>query len=246
MAAGAPAPGQTSKYLHYLFVVAILVAPLSALGLLNGYLHFFDVPPYNPSVVSDPDYLLLAGYLGIFLTILISPVPDYILLPVYGYLSSVGIFDPVWVFIVCVAASVCPIEYVAGRFAGRPLLLKGLSVFRIREKDIENADAWIFKHGRFSVFISTFIPFFYSAVTLAAGTLKMNAGEFLLGCTLGFAIRYAFLEYVGYYGVQIFSYSFDYSQRYVFATLLLISLPYAAAYVSRVFASRRRRSSSAL
>jgi membrane protein DedA with SNARE-associated domain len=240
---GERASSHTSKYLHYLFVVSILVAVLSALGLLNAYLHFLNLSSYNASVQNDPDYLLLAGYLGMFLTILVSPVPDYILLPVYGYLSFLGLFNPVWVFIVCVAAVVMPIEYAAGRFAARPLLLRGLSVFRIREKDIENADDWIFKHGKFSVFISTFVPFFYSVVALAAGTLRMGAAAFLLNSIVGFGVRYAFLEYVGYYGVGIFSYSFDYSARYLFAALLLLCAPCAAAYLLRVLPLLVRRRS---
>lgn len=244
MAKEEPPPDQTPRYLHYTFVVALLVAALSALGLLNAYMHFIDLSPYKASVQNDPDYLLLAGYLGIFLTILISPVPDYLLLPVYGYLSFLGLFNPAWVFFLCLAGAVFPIEYAAGRFAARPLLLKGLSVFRIREKEIQEADAWIFRHGKFSVFISTFIPFFYSLVALAAGTLRMGAVAFLVDSAIGFGLRYAFLEYVGYYGVRVFSYSFDYSLRYLLVALLVVSLPYVAAYLSRALVLRRSRPSS--
>jgi membrane protein DedA with SNARE-associated domain len=239
-----PASVRTPKYLHYLFVTAILVAPLSVLGLANGYLHFLNLSAYSPSVQNDPDYLLLAGYLGMFVTMVVSPVPDYVLVPVYGYLSFLGIFNPLWVFFVCLVGAVFPLEYGAARLAARPLLLKGLSFFRIREKDIENADRWIAEHGKFSVFVSTFIPFFYTVVGLAAGTLRMGVLAFLADSALGFGIRYAFLEYVGYYGVGLFTYSFDYSQRYVFAALLLVTMPYLAAYLSRAVVIRRRRTSA--
>ena len=92
-----------------------------------------------------------------FLAIFASPIPDYILVPVYGYLSSIGVFNPVVTFLVCMVASVLPIPFVAARVAGRPLLLKGLSYLHITEKDINVADEWILEHGRFSIFTSTFI-----------------------------------------------------------------------------------------
>lgn len=229
-----------AKYWHYLFVTSILVISLCLLALLNGYLRFANVTSYSLSEGGASSQFLLASYLGMFISMAILPVPDYVLVPVYGYLSAVGIFNPVTTFLVCLLGALFPIEFVAGRLVARPLLLKALSYVGITEKDIEVADKWIAEHGKFSIFISTFIPFFYSVVSLAAGTLRMSLVAFLLSSTLGFGIRYAFLEYIGYRSVYIFTASFDYSHRNLFALLLLLATVYAAVYLTRILRPKGR------
>ena len=231
---------RSRKYEHYLFVVSILAISLSALALLNAYFHFLNISSYDIIQEGESSPFLLAGYLGMFISIAILPIPDYFLVPAYGYLSSIGLFNPYTTFLVCLASAILPIEYAPGRLAGRPLLLKGLSYFRIYEKDIEAADKWLAEHGRFSVLISTFIPYFYSITSIAAGTLKMNVVEFLLASAAGFGLRYAFLEYIGYHSVYIFTASFDYSQRTLFSLALIVSSLYAALYLIRTLRSTDR------
>lgn len=166
-----------------------------------------------------------------FITLVFLPIPDYFLIPTYGFLSSLGVFDPFTTFLVCLIAAILPIGYLPGRFAGRPLLLKGLSYFGISEKTLGSAEKWLVEHGKFSIFISTFIPFFYTLISIAAGVLKMNAVKFFLASAIGFGIRYAFLEYIGYNSIFIFTASFDYSQRAIIALLLIISSIYVALYL---------------
>jgi membrane protein DedA with SNARE-associated domain len=221
--------GRTHKYWHYLLVASALGIAVSVLALLNAYLDFNDASSYSGISSS----LLVAGYVGMFLTMFASPIPDYILVPIYGYLSSIGVFNPLLTFLICMVASVLPIPFVAGRLAGRPLLLKGLSYFHITEKDIKVADDWLLEHGRFSIFTSTFIPFFYTVASLAAGTLKMSTASFMILSVAGFGIRFAFLEYVGYSSIEIFTASFDFAQRGLFFLVLIISSLYVALYLAR-------------
>ncbi len=138
----------THKYWHYLFVSSLFVILLSALVLINGYLHFYNSASYNVSQLNYAS-LLLAGYFGIFLTIWIPPIPDYLLVPIYGYLCSLGSLTLWLLFLRVCLRAVIPIEYVCGRFAGRPLLLKGLSYFRITEKEFVVTDRWLVEHGHF-------------------------------------------------------------------------------------------------
>ena len=226
--------GRLYKYEHYLFVVSILVALVSVLALLNGYYHYFNFSPFSVRGEVSSSFLAV-GYLGMFLTIAFAPVPDYLLVPIYGYLSSVRIFDPLTTFVVCVAAALflMELEYVGGRLVARPLLFKALSYFRITEKDIEAADRWLMMHGKFSMSVSTFIPYFYSLTSLAAGTLKMRPIGFSFACLAGFGLRFAFLEYVGYSSINVFSPGFDYSQRATFILLLASSSLYVALYLAR-------------
>lgn len=235
---GASPRGRT-KYWHYLFVTSIFVMSLCILALLNSYVHFANVTSYTLGGAETSQFLL-ATYLGMFLSILLLPIPDYVLVPVYGYLSAIGIFNPLTTFLVCLVGAVIPVEFIPGRYAARPLLLKGLRYFGITENDIGVADRWIGEHGKFSIFISTFIPFFYSVVSLAAGTLRMSFVDFLLSSAAGFGVRYAFLEYIGYKSVFIFTVSFDYSNRGLFSLLLVLSAIYAAVYLVDMGWLRRR------
>ena len=177
------------KYWHYLFVISVLTVLLSVLALVNAYFHLITISPYSTNQHDASLTFLASGYLGMFLSITFSPVPDYFLVPAYGYLSTIGVFNPYYTFIICLVGGLFPIEYVCGRFAARPLLMKVLSFMRISEKNLEKTDKWLMEHGKFSIFISTFIPFFYSAVSLAAGTLKMNIAEFFLSMFRRFRVE---------------------------------------------------------
>jgi membrane protein DedA with SNARE-associated domain len=231
--------GRLYKYWHYAFVVSVLLILLSVLILLNAYLHLVNISSYDINQEGASSPFLLTGYLGMFISIAILPVPDYILVPAYGYLSAIGLFNPYSTFLVCLLGALFPIEYACGRLAARPLTLKVLSLFRMSEKDIETADKWLVEHGKFSIFISTFIPFFYSLASLAAGTLKMSVAWFLLSSSAGFGLRFAFLEFVGYYTIYVFTASFDYSQRTLFTLLLILSSVYAVVHLVRTLARRR-------
>lgn len=224
------------KYRHNLLVVSILVILLTTLALLNAYYSFANISSYDINKEGLSPFLL-AGYLGMFISVAFLPIPDYFLLPAYGSLSSLGVFDPYTTFLVCLVAAILPIEYLPARFAGRPLLLKGLLYFGITEKTLESAERWLVEHGKFSIFISTFIPFFYTVTSLAAGVLKMNAVRFLLASAAGFGLRYAFLEYIGYNSIFVFTASFDYSQRALIALLLFLSSLYVALYLLGNFRS---------
>ena len=133
----------------------------------------------------------------------------------------------------------------AGRLAARPLLLKGpvLRSAFLRRTSKWQIDGWP-NHGKFSIFISTFIPFFYSVTSLAAGTLKMNAGRFFLASTAGFGLRFIFLEYIGYFGIYIFTASFDYSQRTLFSSAPDSVFVYAVLYLVGTLRSTHRCSFS--
>jgi membrane protein DedA with SNARE-associated domain len=226
-------PDGLHKYWHYLFVVAVFTFVFSSLGLLNAYFRFVNISSYDINQQDVSSSILFAGYAGMFFSMAILPIPDYVLVPAYGFLASIGIFNPATTFMVCLVAALFPIEYLCGRLAARPLLLKGLALFRITEKDIEVADRWLVEHGHFSIFMATFVPYFYSLASLAAGTLKMKAAPFFLSSTAGFGIRYVFLEYIGYFGVYIFAVSFDYSERGLFAGLLIASSAYLAVHLAR-------------
>jgi len=207
---------------------------LCILALLNGYFRWVTMQPYSVNSSSVSSTLMMPGYLGMFLTIVFSPVPDYLVVPVCGFLCSIGLFNPYFAFLALLVGAVVPIEFVCGRVAARPVLLKAMSILHVSAEKLMAADRWIVDHGKFSIFISTFIPFFYSVISLAAGTLKMSTVRFLGFSTVGFALRFVFLESVGYFSIYIFTASFDYAQRTTFLMLLMLSSAYALFHLVRI------------
>ncbi len=194
------------KYILYIQILLIIAIILSSISIANGFLHFIS-PTINLRSLSfgifEPVYLL--GYLGMFILVAFAPLPDYIIVPFYGYLAFVGIFNVYATLFVSVGAMLflSIVEYFAGRYAGRALLLRGLSAFKIHEEDLMLADLWIEKHGTFSIFISTFVPYIKTVIALAAGTLKMKFANFVFSNFLGYFIRFVILLYIGYGSFRI-------------------------------------------
>jgi len=194
------------KYLLYLQVLLLIFMIMSSIGIANSFVHFL-----GPNIdlkhlsfgVFEPIYLL--GYLGMFIIVAFAPLPDYVIVPFYGYLAFVGLFNVYVTLFVSVGAmlALSIIEYFAGRYAGRALLLKGLSYFKIHEEDIMVAELWIEKHGTFSIFLSTFIPYVKTVIALAAGTLKMGFVNFVFSNLMGYLIRFVILLYIGYGSFRI-------------------------------------------
>ncbi|MGC8561628.1 MAG: DedA family protein [Thermoplasmata archaeon] len=218
------------KNWHYTLTTAVVVLAVAVMGILNGYIRFINISSYSHLNVSIPFPHLLGGYIGIFI-IRLLPIPDFITLPVIGYLSSIGIFNPEIALLAALAGAVVPFEYFAGRYAARPVLLKSIKWAGVKEENIKIAEDWIISHGPFSIFISTFIPYFYSAVALAAGILRMKFIPYFLSTVAGFGIRYAILEAAGYYGVYILTPEYDFTHRNDLFAILLISLAVIAIYM---------------
>ena len=72
---------------------------MGALALLNAYFDFNNVSSYSANQAGLSTSILVAGYLGMFFSMAVLPIPDYVLVPVYGYLCTIGVFDPVTTFL---------------------------------------------------------------------------------------------------------------------------------------------------
>ncbi len=196
-------------YANILIIVLII---LSTIGIANGFFHFIG-PNIDLKHLSfgifEPIYLL--GYVGMFIIVAFAPLPDYVIVPFYGYLAFAGLFNVYVTLLVSVSAmtSLSLVEYFAGRYAGRALLLKALGYFKIHEEDVMLADLWIEKHGTFSIFISTFIPYIKTVIALAAGTLKMDLRNYTFSIFLGYFIRFVVLLYIGYGSFKVLSVIFE-------------------------------------
>jgi len=221
------------KYLHYGMVLSLTAIILSLLILSNISFHFLPadiISAHTEDVVFGPFYVL--GYTGFFILTMFSPLPDYIIVPFYGYLASIGLFNPYILFVISVLAMalLMQMEFFAGKYGGRPLLLKVLKYFGVKEREMAVAERWIDRHGTFSVFIFTFIPYVKTAMALTSGLLKMRSLNYLIANLTGFAIRFSILIYVGYNGIDIISDLVNPKYDFISYTVFAVAVAYLAFY----------------
>jgi len=226
--------GIFSKYGYYMFVSSLLIFATSMIFLLNGYFHFMNVPKQTTGFNFPLDKSDLLTYLSVFILVAFSPFPDYFIVPFLGYLSYLGFFNLYLVIIISSLADLLLMEldYLAGRFAGRPIVIKFLNIFRVKVKEFHDPEIWIKKHGAMAVFIATFIPFLKHLTSVAAGTLKMNLFWFTVGNFVGFFIRFLLLAYLGYRGVYLLSPNLDFSIRYILIAIALINFAFITYYLA--------------
>lgn len=223
----------TSKYLHYASVISILGLVASVVGLLNGYLRLIDISTYVSEQKGALSFISSTGYLGMFFIFDFSTIPVYLLVPFYGYLCYIGDFNLRLTFITMTTSALFldEVEYMSGRFVARSILQRILAHFKIGQKQLEDAQKWIERHGPFSVFMSTFFLELGDATSLAAGTLKMNVIKYTAASLAGDAAQIALLLYLGYVGLNVLKPSLDYAYRYWFMLAMLCSIGYLIAYM---------------
>ncbi|OWP55263.1 MAG: hypothetical protein B2I17_09675 [Thermoplasmatales archaeon B_DKE] len=225
------------KYLHYGMVISLTAIVLSILLMTNIAFHFLPsdlISAHTEKVVFGPFFVL--GYTGFFILTMFSPLPDYIIIPFYGYLAALGLFNPYLLFVVSVFAMtlLMQMEFFAGKYGGRPLLLKVLKYFGVKEKQMAVAEDWIDRHGTFSVFAFTFVPYVKTAMALTSGLLKMRSLNYLIANATGFAIRFSILIYVGYNGIDILSAIMNPKYDFISITVLIVAVAYVTFYITYV------------
>jgi membrane protein DedA with SNARE-associated domain len=144
------------------------------------------------------------GYPGIFFLMALEsacmPVPSEIVMPFAGYLASQGELD-LWIVILvgslgCTFGSI--IAYVAGYYAGRPLILRYGKYFLITEKHLVQAEDWFRKWGPKATFVARLLPVVRTVISLPAGVAKMDFKKFVLYSFVGSVPWNFMLAYAGY------------------------------------------------
>ena len=149
-----------------------------------------------------------SGYLGVgflmFLETIFPPVPSEVIMPVAGVAAAQGKLD----FVPVVAAGTAGamlgniVWYLAARALGvhrlRPLIDRHGRWLTIRWSEVERAEYWFARHGRFFVFLGRLLPTVRSLVSVPAGLLRMRFRSFVIASTLGTASWTAILAGAGY------------------------------------------------
>lgn len=144
------------------------------------------------------------GYAGIgFLMALESaaiPIPSEIIMPVAGYLASLGKFNLWLVALAGASGSLLGswFTYWLGLYGGRPFFKKYGKYFLFSEKHLEEADKFFHKHGVRAVFWGRLVPVIRTYISLPAGIHKVNFASFSLYGFIGSFIWSLTLAWIGH------------------------------------------------
>ncbi|MFE9189403.1 DedA family protein [Micromonospora sp. NPDC007208] len=174
---------------------------------------------------------------------IVPPIPSEVVLALAGFLAHEGKFN---VFVVVLAATVgslvgALVLYWLGAALGEDRLKRWLDhIPLVDSDDLEKADKWFERHGRWAVLIGRVVPVVRSLVSVPAGANRMPLGEFILLTTIGSGVWNGLIVGAGYalgnqwQDVARYSDWFNYAIVAVFVVMV-------ATWVIRKVRKRRRR-----
>lgn len=189
------------------------------------------------------------GAVGVALLValesIIPPIPSEIVLAMAGYLSAEGRFNVVVIVLAATAGSLLGalVLYWLGAAVGEDRLKRWLDHIPLVDlEDLEKADRWFERHGRWAVLVGRVVPVVRSLVSIPAGANRMPLGEFILLTTLGSGVWNTLIVGAGFLlgsrwtDVDRYSQWFNYA---IFAVFAVMIVSWAAKKVRR----RRARQS---
>ena len=148
------------------------------------------------------------GYIGIFLLILIEnvfpPIPSEVILTFGGFMTTQSTMSVLGVIIVSTIGSIggAIILYLVGRLINKDVIEKWLDgkvgkILRFKREDVEKANSWFEKKGKYTVLFCRCIPIVRSLISIPAGMSKMKFIPFIILTTIGSAVWNTVLVVLG-------------------------------------------------
>lgn len=132
---------------------------------------------------------------------IIPPIPSEVVLAMAGYLAGEGRFNVVLVTVAATVGSVVGALalYGIGAAIGEDRLKRWLDrVPLVDLDDLEKADRWFERHGKWAVLFGRLVPVIRSLVSVPAGAERMPLGVFVALTAVGSAIWNSLLVGVGF------------------------------------------------
>ncbi len=148
------------------------------------------------------------GYIGICLLILVEnvfpPIPSEVILTFGGFMTTQSEMSVLGVIVVSTIGSVLGaiILYLVGRLINKDVIEKWLDgkvgkILRFKREDVEKANCWFEKKGKWTVLFCRCVPIVRSLISIPAGMSKMAFTPFILLTTLGSALWNTVLVILG-------------------------------------------------
>ncbi|MGC4901805.1 DedA family protein [Micromonospora echinospora] len=176
---------------------------------------------------------------------IIPPIPSEIVLAMAGYLAAEGRFNLALIVVAATVGSLIGalVLYWLGAALGEERLKRWLDHIPLVElEDLEKADRWFERHGRWAVLIGRVVPVVRSLVSIPAGANRMPLGEFVLLTTLGSGVWNALIVGAGYVLGSRWEDVDRYSQWFNYAIFAVFGFMIVSWAVKKVRRRRARQS----
>lgn len=148
------------------------------------------------------------GYIGICLLILVEnvfpPIPSEVILTFGGFMTTQTDMSVLGVILVATVGSALGaiVLYLVGRLINKDVIERWLDgkvgkILRFKREDVEKANAWFERKGKWTVLFCRCIPIVRSLISIPAGMSKMAFVPFILLTTLGSAVWNTVLVVLG-------------------------------------------------
>lgn len=192
------------------------------------------------------------GAVGVALLValesIIPPIPSEVVLAMAGYLAAEGRFNVVLIVLAATAGSLLGalVLYWLGAALGEERLKRWLDHIPLVDRDdLEKADRWFERHGRWAVLIGRVVPVVRSLVSVPAGANRMPLGEFVLLTTLGSGVWNALIVGAGFALGSRWEQVNQYSDWFNYAIFAIFAVMIVSWVVKKVRRRRARQSVTA-
>jgi membrane protein DedA with SNARE-associated domain len=177
------------------------------------------------------------GYPGIFALMviegIITPIPSEFIMPLAGYLVSLGRLNIGLVIAVGTAGAAIGnlVAYHIGARVGRPLIARYGRYIGLGEDDLAWAESWFARFGTLGVLLGHAVPGVRSIISFPAGIGRMDLRRFVAFSTIGAAIWNTVLVVSGFYLVErwtLFAETTDNVDLYIVGGVIAILVAYIA------------------
>ena len=186
------------------------------------------------------------GLIGIvFLENLFPPIPSEVVLPLAGFLSTTGVFNPFGAVAASTLGAVTGAValYLIGAWLGEPRLRRLVVRFgrylTVSEADFDRALTWFNRYGTATVFFAREVPLVRSLISIPAGIARMSMVRFIVFTTLGTVLWNSVLVGLGYLLGVNWPVISEVLSRYEQVVVALLAIGVVAFLAVRVY---RRRS----
>ncbi|MFE9954238.1 DedA family protein [Micromonospora sp. NPDC005299] len=192
------------------------------------------------------------GAVGVALLValesIVPPIPSEVVLAMAGFLAAEGRFNMVLIVLAATVGSLLGalVLYWLGAALGEERLKRWLDHIPLVDRDdLEKADRWFERHGRWAVLFGRVVPVVRSLVSVPAGANRMPLGEFILLTTLGSGVWNALIVGAGFALGSRWQEVDRYSQWFNYAIFAVFAVTIVTWVVKKVRRRRARQSVTA-
>jgi membrane protein DedA with SNARE-associated domain len=174
-------------------------------------------------LLSITKYSYFEIFIALGLGIVGLPVPDETLMAYAGFLVFQGKLNYLYTILVAFTGTSCGITigYVLGRTFGNPFIKRYAAKMHVNPDDIQNAEKFYNRYGKFALFVGYFIPGVRHLTAIFAGTSLMTYRTFALFAYLGGFFWTITLVSLGYFLGEKWRHVYMYSHRFIIPLVLL-------------------------